>query len=94
MSGGHFNYAYTTPSFFADELRLEIDVAGKDGKPNIPFHIERQMKEIADVAEFASKLMREAEWYYSGDTGDESFMLRVEEILKEIPFIWLKRDNK
>jgi hypothetical protein len=39
-----------------------------------------KLKEIQVMADHTAALMREVEWLYSGDTGDESFMARVAEI--------------
>jgi hypothetical protein len=36
------------------------------------------------MADITAKLMKEAEWFYSGDTGEESFVERVDEILAEV----------
>ena len=83
MSGGSFDYAYFHPQRFADDLRNRIvkRVDG-DGDPvgqYSPATISRLLK-IALLAERASLLMKETEWLYSGDTGEDTFIDRVDEI--------------
>lgn len=97
MSGGHFNYAYSTVSNFADELELELDRAGTtdrhgDSFPEVPYPVAHEMREIAKLAEYTSRLMREVEWYFSGDTGDESFLERAKEIKKDNAY-WNQKEN-
>ncbi len=42
--------------------------------------IEIEVSEIVKDAKRTSALMREAEWLYSGDTSEDSFLRRVAEI--------------
>jgi hypothetical protein len=81
MSGGSFNYAYQGTERFADELQLKLE------EDNYQFNGSTRNKlwEIEALARYTAKLMREAEWLYSGDTGDDSFMQRVAEIESENP---------
>jgi hypothetical protein len=88
MSGGHFNYAYSRINLFADELANDLDEAGKmncygELNPELPDAVKTIMQEIIDLAEYTSRLMKEAEWYFSGDTGDETFLARVAVIKQE-----------
>ena len=39
-----------------------------------------KLAEIAAIVDYAAKLAKEAEWLYSGDTGEETFMARVAKI--------------
>lgn len=85
MSGGSFFYAYRTPKRFAGDLRNRLDGLWRPlhddlPSPAWPPEVAAKLAEIADLAEHASRLMREAEWLYSGDTGPETFMQRVSEI--------------
>ncbi|UJS26295.1 hypothetical protein [Thiothrix winogradskyi] len=85
MSGGHFQYAYYHPGNFADELKMELDTADQpDEYGELHYQYEpatrAKLLEIANLAAHVSKLMREAEWLYSGDTGEDSFMKRVAKI--------------
>lgn len=85
MSGGSFDYVYGRVEQFADELGVRLDEHDKPNewsdKPNAfePATLAK-LREIEKLARYTARLMREAEWLYSGDTGDESFMRRVAEI--------------
>jgi len=84
MSGGSFDYAYSRVSQFADELQQEIennDTPDKYGCcPSLLPDTIAKLKEIETLARKTSALMREAEWLYSADTSDDSFMERVAKI--------------
>lgn len=86
MSGGSFSHAHVDTACFADDLRNRLDEQGKDLYEDIsplpvwPPEVADKLAEIADLAEHVSKLMKEAEWLYSDDTGAETFMRRVAEI--------------
>lgn len=86
MSGGHFDYAYSRVNMFCEDLEMEIVEQGKtvDGCQHLVLSepVEKKLKEILKYCSRASEYMREAEWLYSGDTGDESFMERIKEIEK------------
>ena len=81
MSGGHFDYAYVRTRAFADDLNDELDAGNPDA-----FSEETllRLREMAQLVEFASKLMKEAEWLYSGDTTEESFHSRVDAFCEEL----------
>ena len=88
MSGGSFNYAYGTVDQFADELGVrldEFDKADEFGDKRYKFEPETmsKLREIERLARYTARLMKEAEWLYSGDTGDASFMKRVGEIERD-----------
>ena len=90
MSGGSFDYIYSRTDNFADELGLKIDQADEvNDWGEKPYKFEpatlAKLKEIEKLARYTAKLMKEAEWLYSGDTGDDSFMRRVAEIENRIP---------
>ena len=86
MSGGSFDYAYVETARFADDLRNRLDEQGKDRygdgftRPAWPPEVADKMARIADAAEYVSRLMKEVEWLYSDDTGEETFLRRVAEI--------------
>ena len=88
MSGGSFDYAYSRTDMFADELGLKIDQVDEVNEwGEKPYKFEpstlAKLKEIEKLARYTAQLMKEAEWLYSGDTGDDSFMRRVAEIEKQ-----------
>jgi hypothetical protein len=84
MSGGSFDYAYRHMVEFAEELRDMLSQQGqrKDGwevgtwEPQVA----AKLAEIAALVDYAAKLAKEVEWLYSGDTGEETFMWRVQKI--------------
>ena len=86
MSGGHFNdcgYVYYKVSQFADELEQEILYNGKvnedgykyDYDPDVIDYLEDQIPKLRKMAE----IMRHIDYLYSGDIGDDGFLLRVKE---------------
>ena len=83
MSGGSFDYAYSRVNVFADELanKLDRNDVEEDGwKYGFEPATVEKLREIEALARKTSEMMKEAEWLYSGDTGDESFMERVRKI--------------
>ncbi len=86
MSGGSFNYAFAQMSHFADELRNKLDTQGADpdnnGYQNVrwPADIAEKLGDIATLADYVASLAKEAEWLYSGDTGEDAFRARVKNI--------------
>lgn len=86
MSGGSFDYACYRTMQFADELRNKLQEQGKDPRgegwplPTWETEVACKLGEIAAFADYIGALMKEAEWLYSGDTGEETFMNRVRQI--------------
>lgn len=87
MSGGSFNYAFGTVSQFADELDVRIDTNNTENErgymPGYSAETIAALKEIEYYARFTSDLMKEAEWLYSGNIGEETFINRVLEIKRK-----------
>ena len=85
MSGGSFDYAFDRVELFADELKIRLDAFDKvDEWGETPNKFEPEtltkLREIEELARYMSRLMKEVEWLYSGDTSDDSFMESVMEI--------------
>ena len=78
MSGGSFDYAWMRVDEFLLNLeeRLERPEIEDDFKPETI----AKLQEIQKTVLLAGKLMREVEYLYSGDTGNETFMECVAEI--------------
>ena len=93
MSGGHFGncgYDYYKVGQFADELEEEIlkngqkrDDTGYYGidyypsfDPEVIEYLKEQLPKMRKMAE----IMRHIDYLYSGDHGDDSFLLRVKEV--------------
>jgi hypothetical protein len=86
MSGGSFDYAYYRTMQFADELETRLDEQGTDPdksgwtRPIWSPEVASSLRKTVELANYVSKLMKEAEWLYSGDTGEETYLTRVKEI--------------
>lgn len=97
MSGGSFDYACYKTMQFADELRNKLDTQGKDTdgsgwtRPKWSSAVADKLNGIADMAEHVGFLMKEAEWLYSGDTGEETFLERLRDIESERGVLLLSR---
>ncbi len=73
MSGGHFDYAYQRVQTFTDDLESQLGTFDGETK--------EALAAIVLVARGAARLMKEAEWLYSGDTSEEIFLERVGTVL-------------
>ncbi len=74
-------YAFMSVDQFADDLSVKLVEIGIDD-----LNVYRKLREIEQLSRYTSKLMKEAEWFYSGDTGEESFMKRVDQINREFSY--------
>jgi hypothetical protein len=88
MSGGSFDYAYCKAGQFADDLGLRLDEVDKvDEWGEMPNKVcpeaYGKLREIERIVRQTAVLMREVEWLYSGDTSDESFLQRIDEITEK-----------
>ena len=85
MSGGAFDYAYFNVEQFADELEFKIKnrhIENVYGELPYQFSdevIEKLLK-IIPITRKTSKLMKEVEWLYSGDNGEDSFLRNINRI--------------
>jgi hypothetical protein len=92
MSGGHFGdcgYDYYKVAQFADELEVEIENNGKarnedrtygyewypNHDPDVIDVLQEQIPKLRKMAE----IMKHIDYLYSGDIGDDSFLLRMKE---------------
>ena len=89
MSGGSFDYAYRRMMDFADDLRDKLAKQGQvvDGWEVGTWEpaVAAKLAEIAARVDHAATLAKAAEWLYSGDTGEETFMARVAKIEEKKP---------
>ncbi len=76
MSGGSFDYVWLRVYEFVNDLAGRIITPNEDFKPETI----AKLREIEKTVRLAGKLMREVEYLYSGDTGNETFLERVAEI--------------
>lgn len=79
MSGGSFDYAYCRVNTFADELSEKLD-----SETEFEPEVIGKLRMIESYSRKAAMLMKEAEWLYSGDTGEDSFMKRVAVLMGEV----------
>ena len=92
MSGGSFDYAFLRLADFIEELYLKIKnnetPDGFGDCPRLKQETIKLLKRIALIGKQYENLMREVEWMYSGDTGEDSleeeFKKTKTKILKEL----------
>jgi hypothetical protein len=86
MSGGHFgdcSYDYYKVAQFADELEVEIENNGKvdeygwksNHDPDVIDVLQEQLPKLRKMSE----IMKHIDYLYSGDIGDDGFLLRMKE---------------
>lgn len=84
MSGGSFDYAYSRVEQFAEELRAKIANNGKENDHGEKCEFSAQtiarLQSIVEDAERTAKLMKAAEWLYSGDTGEDDLAASVADV--------------
>jgi hypothetical protein len=93
MSGGHFGdcgYDYYKVSQFADELEVEIANNGKERNEDRTYGCEWYPNHDSDVIDYLetqvpklrkmAEIMKHIDYLYSGDIGDDNFLLRVKEV--------------
>jgi len=83
VSGGSFDYAYARLNDFADEAEAKI---AQNGVPDrwgdcqtMPDWVLAEMRQMVLEARSLAKRMRAAEWLYSDDIGEETFLKWVAE---------------
>ncbi len=95
MSGGSFDHAYGRVEEFADSLERKLRAAAEpapagpreDGEDHerpeafIPA-VTARLQHVERMARHLSALMKEVEWLYSGDNGEESFLRNYAELEK------------
>ena len=80
MSGGEFQYAFTTVNQFVDDLDEKLNDPEWVFSPKV----KKKLGQILKQAIFFSETMRQVEWLYSGDTGEDTFLERIKTIEKEL----------
>lgn len=104
MSGGHFGncgYDYYKVAQFADELEVEIQNNNKkldeyEYAPNFSPETINYLRKQLRLMRYVAEIMRHVDYLYSGDHGEDSFMVRVKEVEKhhkEIEEIVTRMDN-
>jgi hypothetical protein len=72
MSGGAFDYAYSRTAQFADDLELRLGDAAQCWPEAI-----NNLAQLVIDARALSQRMRAAEWLFSGDIGQDTFLERM-----------------
>jgi hypothetical protein len=92
MSGGSFNYAYSRVETFVEALESKLrrmtapqvqdsdEDADEDRVPEFSPETRARLAEIARLGEHYAKLMREAEWLFSGDSSEDSFHAELDQM--------------
>ena len=95
MSGGHFNYA----QYRMEDIATEIDRLIDDNKSleeneygeklgyHYPQIIIERFKETAHTIRQAQEMAQRVDWLVSGDDGEESFMSRWDNEVRQSFFI-------
>jgi len=84
MSGGHYQYQYRYLEYLADEIEADFlneDDSVLDGNIVERFKILMEVKSLIRELRICAVRAKELEWFMSGDTGAESYLKRLGEIL-------------
>ena len=95
MSGGHFDYKQFEITRISDEIEQLIEINGKKRVGRLEsweeaYHYEyppeviQKFKEAVLSLRVAQVYAQRVDWLVSGDDGEESFMRRLDEDLKDI----------
>lgn len=84
MSGGHFNYTQYPIQEAARDVQLlidnngnlEVDRWGERLHYNFSPEVIEKFREAQKTLEKAGKMLHEVDYLVSGDTGEDSFMIR------------------
>lgn len=90
MSGGHFNsnnYIYHRVYQFADELENELENNDKENElgysPKYNQEVLNYLKNQVPSLRKMSQIMKEIDYLYSGDHGEDSFLNAIKKIENE-----------
>lgn len=97
MSGGTFDYNQYKITDIADEIQSRLDRQGQTmddrwhSSYDLPFtymtfppEAEQRLKDAVKALRIAAIYAQRADWYLAGDDGEESFVRRLDEELKEL----------
>ena len=82
MSGGSFDYAFAHVETFADTLEEKLNDVKDTALWNPGFKPETyaEMRRIITEARQFAKVMHAAEWLWSGDDGEDTFLRKLMDI--------------
>lgn len=92
MSGGHFDYKQYSIDHIAETVKKVIEANNSTEKDEWGYPIGRnysnnvinELKKGLEILESAAIYANRIDWLLSGDDGEESFLKRLKEDLKEI----------
>lgn len=91
MSGGRFNYNQYSILDIAEDIEREIQKSGRKKKypqdlyyHKYPDEVIEKFKEGVKAIKIAYVYAHRIDWLLSGDDGEESFLERLEQELKQI----------
>lgn len=92
MSGGHFDYKQYSIDHIAETVKKVIETNNSTEKDEWGYPIGRnysdnvinELKKGLEILESAAIYANRIDWLLSGDDGEESFLKRLKEDLKEI----------
>ena len=86
MSGGHYDYNQHYIWHIAEIIEKDIknNVRGNEYgyAPHMPSDVIVRMTELQHKLELVAKLVKEADWLYSGDTSEEYFCEQYDLIIR------------
>ena len=88
MSGGHFGHNQYRISYIADEIENIIKNNNKKDEYgysyDYPEHVLKEFRTAIKQLKIAHVYSQRIDWLVSGDDGEESFIKRLTEDLKEL----------
>ena len=86
MSGGHYDYFQFHISQIADTIERDIKNNNTEDEYGYSYNMSSdviaRMQELQTKLELVAALVRAADWLYSGDSGQESFCIEYDNIIK------------
>lgn len=84
MSGGHFDYLQYHMEDIAIEIDELIDKNDSDDGYHYPPHIIERFAEASHTIKQALEMVQRVDWLVSGDDGEESFMSRWDNEVRDM----------
>ena len=73
MSGGAFNYLYSKLELPQDDIDDLLRYLKDSGQDLAAMHLEVEFETVTNILDRIRPLVRDVEWWASGDHGDETF---------------------
>ena len=86
MSGGHYDYAQHYIWNIAETIERELATNNQEDEcgyaRQMPSDVVARMTELKNKLEQVAKLVKEADWLYSGDTSADYFCSQYDKIIR------------